>query len=57
MNDNLPTKEPRESSSAYLIPILGALALIIGCALYIVYKLAERDAAEKWADYDECGWS
>ncbi|MBO5266489.1 MAG: hypothetical protein IJX15_00190 [Ruminiclostridium sp.] len=56
MNNNLPIKEKKESSS-YLFPILGALALIIGCALYIVYKLAERDAAEKWADYDECGWS
>lgn len=55
MNNN-PVKEKRESSG-YLIPVLGAVALIIGCALYIVYKLAQQDAAEKWADYDECGWS
>ncbi len=51
---NMPSKE---HSSGFLIPILGAVALIIGCALYIVYKIAEREAAEKWSDYDECGWS
>ena len=50
-------KPSKENSSGFLIPILGAVALIIGCALYIVYKIAEREAAEKWADYDECGWS
>ena len=52
--NNTPSKE---HSSGFLIPILGAVALIIGCALYIVYKIAEREAAEKWADYDECGGS
>ena len=56
MNNNTSIKE-HSSSSGYLIPVLGALAVIIGCALYIVYKLAQRDAAGKWADYDECGWS
>ncbi len=55
MNNNTPVKE--QESSGWLIPVLGAVAVIIGCALYIVYKLAQRDAAEKWADYDECGWS
>ena len=47
----------KEHSSGFLIPILGTVALIIGCALYIVYKIAEREAAEKWSDNDECGWS
>lgn len=54
--NNTPMKE-QSGSSGYLIPVLGALTLIIGCALYIVYKLAQRDASEKWSDYDECGWS
>lgn len=54
--NNTPIKE-KESSSAFLISVLGAVALIIGCALYIVYKLAQREAEAKWSDYDECGWS
>ena len=54
--NNTPIKE-KESSAAFLVPVLGAVALIIGCALYIVYKLAQREAAAKWSDYDECGWS
>lgn len=54
--NNTP-KEKMESSSAFVITILGAVTLIISCALYIVYKIAQHEAAEKWADYDECGWS
>lgn len=51
------TPAARGSASGVMIPVFAAVALIIGCAIYIVYKLGQQEAAEKWADYDECGWS
>ena len=56
-NKNNSPAAQKDSGSAFLIPIFGAVALIITCAVYIVYKLAQTQAAEKWADYDDCGWS
>lgn len=56
MNNNTPAPN-KENSTAVLIPVLSAIALIIACALYIVYKLGQHQLAEKWADYDDCGWS
>lgn len=53
---NTPAAQ-KDSGSGFLIPIFAAVALIITCAVYIVYKLAQTQAAEKWADYDDCGWS
>lgn len=57
MNNNTPATNGKSGSNAFLIPIFGAVALIITCAVYIIYKLAQQQVAEKWADYDECGWS
>lgn len=57
MNNNTPANSGKSGSNAFLIPIFGAVALIITCAVYIIYKLAQQQVAEKWADYDECGWS
>lgn len=53
-NQNAPAKK---RSSGFLIPIFGAVALIICCAIYIVYKLTQHETENRWADYDECGWS
>lgn len=53
--NNPPTAKGGVSGA--VIPVFAAVALIIGCAIYIVYKLGQQEAAEKWADYDECGWS
>lgn len=52
-NQNVPAKK----HSSGLIPIFGAVALIICCAIYIVYKLTQHETENRWADYDECGWS
>ncbi len=49
---------PKDSSGgSMLIPVFGAVALIIAAAMYIVFKFTQQTAAQKWADYDECGWS
>lgn len=40
-----------------IIPVLAAVAVIICSAVYIVFKLAQHEAARKWSDYDDCGWS
>ena len=57
MNNNTPANNSKSESNAFLIPVFGAVALIITCAVYIIYKLAQQQVSEKWADYDECGWS
>ena len=55
MNNN--QNAPAKKRSSGLIPIFGAVALIICCAIYIVYKLTQHETENRWADYDECGWS
>ena len=52
-----PIKSKLSPSASMLIPVFGAVALIITAAVYIVFKLTQQTAAQKWADYDECGWS
>ncbi|MBQ3841780.1 MAG: hypothetical protein II820_03700 [Ruminiclostridium sp.] len=48
---------PQKSSSSMMIPIFAAVALIITAAVYIVFKLTQQTAYNKWSDYDDCGWS
>ncbi len=48
---------PAKNNSSFLIPVFAAVALIICCAIYIVYKLTQHETENRWADYDECGWS
>ncbi len=57
MNTMNNTPTAKSGVSGVVIPVFAAVALIISCAIYIVYKLGQQEAAEKWADYDECGWS
>lgn len=57
MNTTNNTPTAKSGVSGVVIPVFAAVALIISCAIYIVYKLGQQEAAEKWADYDECGWS
>lgn len=57
MNTMNNTPTTKGGVSGVVIPVFAAVALIISCAIYIVYKLGQQEAAEKWADYDECGWS
>ncbi|MGN0657919.1 MAG: hypothetical protein ACI4KR_14115 [Ruminiclostridium sp.] len=56
-NKNNTPAAQKDGGSGFLIPIFAAIALIITCAVYIVYKLAQQQGSEKWADYDDCGWS
>ena len=48
-------KQNTENAAPTLLPVFAAVALIISAAVYIVYKLTQQNAVNKWADYDECG--
>ncbi|MBQ9383188.1 MAG: hypothetical protein IJT87_03020 [Ruminiclostridium sp.] len=50
-----PVKQKNDSTAPTLLPIFAAVALIISAAVYIVFKLTQQTAVNKWADYDECG--
>lgn len=47
----------QNKKNAWIIPIFSALLFIVAAAAYIVYKIGEHQANEKWKDYDDCGWS
>ncbi|MBR5088984.1 MAG: hypothetical protein IK093_06115 [Ruminiclostridium sp.] len=52
-----PAAKQTAASSSMLIPVFAAVALIISAAVYIVFKLTQQTAYNKWAEYDDCGWS
>ena len=54
-NSSVPQKT--SSTASMLIPVFAAVALIITAAVYIVFKLTQQTAYNKWAEYDDCGWS
>ncbi len=57
MMNNIEAMVEKKKKGAWAIPIFSALVLIVGAAAYIVYKIGEYQANEKWKDYDDCGWS
>ena len=52
-----PAAKQTASAASMLIPVFGAVALIITAAVFIVFKLTQQTAYNKWAEYDDCGWS
>lgn len=49
-------EQKREAESKSIFYVLGALALVVVSAGYIVYRfVSTRNYNEKWKDYDECG--
>ena len=52
-----PAAKKTAASASMLIPVFGAVALIITAAVYIVFKLTQQTAYSRWEDYDDCGWS
>ncbi len=52
-----PAAKKTAASASMLIPVFAAVALIISAAVYIVFKLTQQTAFNKWAEYDDCGWS
>ena len=52
-----PAAKKTASAAPMLIPVFAAVALIISAAFYIVFKLTQQTAYNKWSDYDDCGWS
>lgn len=57
MMNNIEAMVENKKKGAWAIPIFSALVLIVCAAAYIVYKIGEYQANEKWKDYDDCGWS
>ncbi len=57
MNSTNSAMPAKKRSSGFLIPVFSAVAVIICCAIYIVYKLTQHETENRWSDYDECGWS
>lgn len=55
--ENIDEIVEKSKKNAWAIPIFSALLLIVTAAAYIVYKIGEHQANEKWKDYDDCGWS
>lgn len=40
----------------FIIPVIGALVLVVASVGYIVFKImSNRAYDEKWKDYSECG--
>ena len=54
---NTSAQQNKSSAASMLIPVFAAVALIISAAVYIVFKLTQQTAYNKWSDYDDCGWS
>lgn len=49
--------ENNKKLARYIIPIIGALTIIIGAVAFICVKMTSQfNENEKWKDYDECGW-
>ena len=47
-----------EKKANLLVPVISAVVAIIVAAVYLLYKIGQSSAnAEKWADYDDFGWS
>jgi len=48
----------QENKANLLIPAISAVVAIIVAAAFLLYKIGQHSAnAEKWADYDDFGWS
>lgn len=41
----------------WLVPVVGALILIVAAAAYVLFKMGQNCTEDKWKDYDDCGWS
>lgn len=52
-----PAAKKTAASAHMLIPVFGAVAIIITAAVYIIFKLTQQTTYNKWSDYDDCGWS
>ena len=52
-----PAAKKTAASASMLIPVFCAVAVIITSAVYIIFKLTQQTAYNKWSDYDDCGWS
>lgn len=49
-------KKSKKSGLVVFIPILAALICGVASVAYIVYRaMSNKNYAEKWSDYDECG--
>lgn len=48
--------ENKKNNVKVFIPILAVLICMISSVAYIVFKMSSnKNYAEKWKDYDECG--
>lgn len=39
------------------VPVVSALLVIVCAAAYVLFKMGQGCAEDKWKDYDDCGWS
>jgi flagellar basal body-associated protein FliL len=48
----------QDKKTNLLIPVISGIVAIIIAAAFVLYKIGQHSAnAEKWADYDDFGWS
>ncbi len=46
-----------KKNNTWIIPVIAALTSIVACAAFVMFKLGQMSAADKWRDYDDYGWS